>query len=63
MFDGFKEILLNNLQALYESERTGLDIFEDQLPTTYYSDALSYVLWRIKTKEEDSNATKDLNKW
>ena len=64
VFDGFKEILLNNLEALYEGERAGLELLlspEDE--KTYYKDALSLVLWRIKTKEEDSNATKDLAKW
>ena len=69
LFDGFRDILLNNLNALYESERQGLEILirpeteGDYLQTTLYPGILQMVLWRLKTREDHAQTISQLEQW
>lgn len=60
--DGFLDILCNNMQALFESEKTTLKIVfatgctsaalpADYLQKTFYPELLKILLWRFKQEE------------
>ena len=72
IFDGFCTVLLNNLKALYESERAHLAfIFEcraqkdadgNYVQRTFYPELLKMLLWRMKTSDKSQTAA-DLTNW
>ena len=62
IFDNFAKILLNNLNALYQSDRAYLDIVFEQkknklakqyVQTEYYPKVLRRLIWRTQLTEED----------
>ena len=75
IFDSFAKILLNNLNALYESEQAYLDlVFEHKkntrvsasqfVQTEYYPKVLEHLVWRTTLTEKDkADAIKYLTPW
>ena len=73
-FDGFLDILANNLQTLFEGEHAGLKaVFQlhstdadeiRNLVRDYYSELLKTLFWRSKFGEKNGyNPVGDFNKW
>ena len=72
LFDGFSQILLNNIQALFEAEQANLDIVfkyenlpsgdddttqkADYLQKTFYPELLKLLLWRQKDLGSDPDS-------
>ena len=75
IFDSFSKILLNNLNALYESEQAYLDlVFEGKrktrvaatefVQTEYYPKVMKNLVWRTTlTAEDKASASKFLTPW
>ena len=69
LFDGFSEVLLNNMQALFEAECAHLKILFSRgghsnpkyLQDTFYPKLLEILLWRQKSRE--GNPLSDLSEW
>ena len=69
LFDGFGEVMLNNMQALFEAEGAHLKILfargghanPNYLQETFYPELLTMLLWRQKSRE--SNPLTDLSEW
>jgi len=69
-FDGFLNVLLNNLNALYESERAYLDLVFDQdekysssyLQKGFYSQTLRNLVWRASLLKPAEKTVENLTK-